>query len=114
MQKIEPHIKKYIDESVNIASKKFGDEIRDDLFEYTEESKRHMSVVLEKFDNSLSAFREVAPKIPTEERIRAIVHEEIHPLDIKLGLCIVEMQEHRKELNGHERRITKLEDLEPA
>jgi hypothetical protein len=68
-----------------------------------------MSVVLEDFKNSLKAFKEVAPKIPTEERIREIIHEEIHPLDTKLNVCLAEIHEHRKELDRHEERISSLE-----
>jgi hypothetical protein len=77
--------------------------------EFLEESKRHMDVVLEKFDNSLAAFKELVPKIPTEERIREIVHEEIQPMNIKLDLCIAEIGLHRRELDGHEKRISTLE-----
>jgi hypothetical protein len=98
MPTIEPHISKYIDSSIVKARKDFN-----------KESNRHMSVLLEKFDNSLAAFREVALKIPTEERIKEIVHEEIRPLDIKLSLCVAEIREHRKELDGHDKRISKLE-----
>jgi chromosome segregation ATPase len=98
---IEPHIVEYIDSSVKKARKEFGDEIRADLREYKEESKRHMSAVLEKFDESLKAFKELIPSIPTEERIREIVHEEIKPLDTKINFCVTEVGRINKKLDEH-------------
>ena len=82
---------------------------KNNLKELNENSKRHMSVVLEDFNNSLKVFKEVAPKIPTEERIKEIVREEIEPLRSDVRLCINEIGQINKKLDYHERRIQKLE-----
>src|ERR1035437_6975518 len=113
MPKIEPHIKNYIDitvkESVNIASKKFGDEIRDDLREYAEEYKRHTSDLVGHLEEHIEEIERVAKSLPTKERVREIFREEIQPFDMKLGLCVSEIGQVNKKLDYHERRIHKLE-----
>ena len=117
MQRIEPHISKYIDSSVDKAISKalkdFNKEsklnARTLLKEFNEDSKRHMSVLIEQIDERVAEVVRVAKSLPTEERVREIVHEEIKPLRSDIKLCISEIQEHRKELDRHEELITSLE-----
>ena len=131
MPKIEPHISKYIDSSIDkakkgfsnevkvsikSASKAFGDEIRQDLKEFTDDFKRHNAALLERVDNHMGEFHRVVSSLPTESSVREIFREEIHPFDLKLNLCVSEIGQLNTKMDGvlaitnnHEERISSLE-----
>jgi hypothetical protein len=130
MQKIEPHISKYIDSSIDkakkefgeevrnalkinrkefrdevrsalkISSKEFGDEIRGDFKGYIDELKRHNSALVEHIDNHMNEFHRVVSSLPTESSVREIFREEIHPFDLKLNLCVSEIGQLNTKMDG--------------
>jgi hypothetical protein len=114
MSKIEPQIKSYIDESIKVASKAFGDEIRGDISQYSKESKQHMTDLVGHLDDRIKEIERVASSLPSEWRVREIVQEEIKPTNDYMRIALTEIRDLRIDVNGHEKRITKLEDFQLA
>jgi hypothetical protein len=52
--------------------------------------------------------------LPSEWRVREIVQEEIKPTNDYMRIALTEIRDLRIDVNGHEKRITKLEDFQLA
>jgi len=114
MPTIEPYISKYIDSSIDRAVKIAGKEFSKRNKAYLEESKRHMSSLVEQIDERVEEIQKVAASLPSEERVREIFQEEIKPFATESKIFRQEIIALRLKSDNHERRITKLETLQLA
>ena len=99
MTKIEPHIKNYIDETVDSAVNKSH-------AKFEESMKHHMAVQREIWQDDFKKVVEMVQDKPSREDVREIVHEEI---SAELWPIRAEMQMYREELIDHRSRIESLE-----
>jgi len=85
---IEPKISKYIDTAIERERKIFSDDMRKYNKELIEESKRHMGVLKEAFQDEVKIVSEVTQERPTRDEVREIFHEEfeigLRPINAKL------------------------------
>ena len=115
MKTIDPIVSDYIDQAIERERKIFNADMSLHTKKLTEENRRHMSALLEGFQHNVDTMIEIAKSKPDREEVREMIRDEvgqiIKPLDTKLSLAIAEIGEHRRELNKHDKRLTKLENV---